>query len=44
MEKFELSLDYFEIDFLKTSLEVILNRQLNSIAKKKGLAKKKRKK
>ena len=35
MEKFELSLDYSEIDFLKTSLEVILNRQLNSIAKKK---------
>lgn len=32
MNKFELTLDYSEIDFLQTSLEVILDRQLNSIA------------
>lgn len=32
MNNFELTLDYSEIDFLQTSLEVILDRQLNSIA------------
>jgi hypothetical protein len=34
MKEFQISLDYTEIDFLKTSLEVILKRQLNSIAEK----------
>lgn len=32
MKKFNISLDYSEIDFLQTSLEVILDRQLNSVA------------
>ena len=32
MSEFQISLDYSEIDFLKTSPEVILDRQLNSIA------------
>ena len=32
MKEFNISLDFSEIDFLHTSLEVILDRQLNSIA------------
>lgn len=32
MSDFKISLDHTEISFLKTSLEVILDRQLNSIA------------
>jgi hypothetical protein len=32
MKEFNITLDYSEIEFLQTSLEVILNRQLNSIA------------
>lgn len=34
MKEFKITLDQTEISFLKTSLEVILNRQLNSIAEK----------
>lgn len=30
MKEFNIVLDYSEIDFLQTSLEVILNRQLKS--------------
>ena len=34
MKEFQITLDQTEISFLKISLEVILNRQLNSIAEK----------